>query len=223
MGRKIIKDAIHVEDNGDVTVNLKGVNKKVVINPKKIRRAPSEGDDDAKVIELAVKQHRLDLILSLKANKSNVWGKGRLENYAGSGTVLDPLYDGRGKELVFLLSGKNEEISLQEQIGKCNDDSELVRTGNKFMLEKLQKYPQRYAAFVSFTSDKALDPIMKSKEREFLAQDLVAGHAYSIKSVDDKYVYLLNPWDPSKPLKLDKEMFLQIDPLRMDIDITNLE
>lgn len=48
--------------------------------------------------------------------------------------------------------------------------------------------------------------------------DFVTGHAYAVIKADDKYVYLVNPWDSKETLKIEHE---QLEKLRPNVGVCN--
>lgn len=200
-GIKTIKDSVSQDDDGNVTVMLKGVNESYTFSPKEINKSKiklSSGDDDARVIELAVQNHRMKTLASgdYVANK-NLPNQG-LDKRIGD-DAANPLSGGRPDELFYLLTGKkmNYYIPKIDVMSKEVDKKELIALNmdddlNNGLALKADE-PDRYAASVSFKQTK---------------NSMIEDHIYAIKSVNDSFVVLVNPQDTSKEIKIHYNDFL---------------
>lgn len=94
-------------------------------------------------------------------------------------STTNPLDHGTGIETGFLLTGK---------------ESLIVDDGKKEeFLEKLRKNPKAFANVVDFKNNK---------------KNIIKAHAYTITSVDNKNVTLINPWDTKNKVKISKKDFI---------------
>lgn len=164
----------------------------------------SKGDDDVLVMELAFEKYREEVIATNKANKGKTDPNARHGFYAGEyiggGTEDEPLNGGKGLDAMFLLTGRKSQLyskpvakgekSINEVSGKIRPEQLNSR------LDQIQQNPDKYAVTAGF--------LMKNKEGK-----ITGGHAFSIKSVDDKFVYLVNPWDSANVVKLTREQFME--------------
>ncbi len=178
-GKKLIKNSIKdFPKDRKVMVNLVGANQMIsvpyeVIEAAKQSKNYVKGDDDTLVIELAVEHYKKQLLNSGDFNKkiSNNIINGK--NVVGD--VNNPLAGGMAADMMFLLSGKVPQIISNT---KENDVQKI-----KAAVEKMQQNPDSYVATCNFKQKK---------------DGLFLNHAYAIKSVDDKYITIVNPHDTSK-------------------------
>jgi len=194
-GAKDIKNLISQDKkNGNVTVKLAGLNKTCTFTPKEIIDAEgrlSKGDDDARVIEMAMEKYRPT------SNETNVSGNAK---QSSSLKKKNPLSGGLGDEALFTLTGKrsnttwNNKVISKEKIpylpnrGMFTDNNKL----NK-ILDIKQKYPDRLAMTTGFLEGKGV---------------MLAGHEYSIEAVTKDYVIVINPWDTSTRIKIKRPDFV---------------
>lgn len=192
-GAAAIKDAVKKNFWGGVTVELKGINKKYSFSASDLKNAKnlSQGDDDVKAIELAIKEYRKDLIEEkMKTLSSDESGfaaiakkrKARSVN-TGSGTNEDPLKGGDSGEFIYLMTGK-----------KANS---IKNYGTKPSFKNISEIadPKSSPMTISFKKD--------------LDDNLVSGHAYAVLDTNDKVTTLVNPWDNSKVLKVPNSVILE--------------
>lgn len=209
-GRKIIKDSITTDDKGNVTVELKGVGKKYTFSQSELLKAyknGAKGDYDVKAIELAVKEYREEL---LKENKNNPDKNTHISNAVGEGTKEDPLNVGCLNEGIYILTGKkdnyyydyNYQIEPSTYVRKfyeypkdINDKTKDLKDIDSF-LNEVSKNQQNYAMTCNLKNEQ------ENKE-------LFSGHVYSVKSITDDTVILINPYNSAKEIKLTKEEFLK--------------
>jgi len=191
-GAEIIKNSISQNKNGRVTVKLPGYNESYTFKSKQIIKAEdrlSSGDDDARVIEMAVEQHRLKLVKSgyniLEENKND---------------LIDPdspLDIGNAGEIFTALTGRNYDLlSEVEPIESSTTDWAdhfSSKKNNEKYLSLIQKNPDKYATSISFLKERG---------------PMLYAHAYSIKSVDNYSVNIVNPLNTSKEVKILKPDFL---------------
>ena len=178
-GKKLIKNSIKdFPKDRQVMVNLVGVNQMIsvpyeVIEAAKQSKNYVKGDDDILVIELAVEHYKKQLLNSGNFNKkisnNNINGKNVV------GDINDPLAGGMAADMMFLVSGKVPKIISNT---KENDVQKI-----KAAVEKMPQNPDSYAATGNFKRKK---------------DGLFIDHAYAIKSVNDKYITIVNPHDTSK-------------------------
>lgn len=204
-GAKIIQDSISQDENtGNVTVKLNGVKESYTFTPKEILDAKnhlSKGDDDAVVVEMAVEKHRQKVIAKGTFDRDYEVFNENLDNRAGDGTKDFPINGGSGNELFFLLSGKKSKYYLsnsQNLIPKLSDSGLKQRIEFSLMdnikdiLSLFQNGQDQFAGTVSF----------KSKNGYMRPE-----HTYSIKSVDDAYVTLIDPNNTKENIQISRKDF----------------
>lgn len=194
-GIKAISDSISQDDDGNITVTLKGVNESYTFAPRELNSAKSKlssGDDDTIAIELAVQQHRMKVLSSGDYDADKNLPNQNLDKRIGN-DAANPLNGGRPDELFYLLTGKkmNYYIPKIGVMSKEVDKKELIALNmdddlNNGLALKADE-PDRYAVAVSFKETKGL---------------MVEDHIYAIKSASESFVVLVNPWDTTKEIKI---------------------
>jgi len=142
-GAEIIKNSISQTKNGNVTVKLKGVNETYTFTPAQIKESEgrlSTGDDDVRVIEMAMEQHRLNIF-----KRGFYVGIGDINGERAG--VQNPLESGCPSEAIFLLTGKDSEYYSSSG---CFFADALIS------LSKIRKNPDKYAGTTSFKEEKDL-------------------------------------------------------------------
>lgn len=189
IGEIYIKNAIKQNDDGSVTVSLKGVNKEYTYSAREIMENKysdgskrfSSGDTDMNLIEKAIGDYRKELIASGDYTKNSR----DLSRTAGNeATVDDPLKGGQIDEAIYYLTGKTSEFVYRKP-NKVSD-----------MLETYGKSSNKYVMNCSFI------------EKDSSIGSITTSHAYSITGVDEENVYVVNPWDSSETITYPKDKFL---------------
>lgn len=180
-GREILdKSVTFDEKTGNTTVTLKGANESFVITKEELsgNNHLASGNGDVRAIEIAMERY-------MKTNPQN---------------FRDNL-DGNFSHVAYnLLTGEGGKNLLQNSYGRIFDS-----LGDK-TIEKF-KNPNTVAVVASSSS-----LLVGAKNRKIIDGDgnkleLRGDHAYSVQSADDEFVYLTNPWDTSKTIKLSHEDF----------------
>lgn len=120
--------------------------------------------------------------LATEKYRAKLAKKGEFVPYVRDKEKIDPKSPtnlGTGGETYMLLTGDK---------GGCVN-KEMRET----FLNMMQKNPKSFAAIAHF------------KEKK---DGVITHHGYSIKSVDDEYVTIINPWDSKKEIKIKKKDFL---------------
>lgn len=193
-GKKLIKDAITKNDDGTYTVELKGVERKYTYSADQVAAHDyanqylhlSKGDSDMHLIEMAIMDFRKETVPEYPVSLLD-----EIEEM-GYPTQRDPLNGGFINEAFEYLIERGPNIA------------HVVNTeGNEedfFTIMNAKEVAQNvFAATASFKED----------DEEFKDGTIIDGHAYSIKKIDPKFVYLVNPWDSSKVIKYPREKFEQ--------------
>ena len=183
IAKQILEDQISVDKNGNVTIDLKFVGKKYTFTKDEIekRNDLSEGDMDVRAIEMAVEKYFEEESLTFDIRSFFV------EENALYGNSLNRAFE--------ILLGKSGGI--------------INRTTYKFVTDGLIESIKQgeCLALVSAAS-------LINDESDFTVKDekgsnykLYCNHAYTVKSADDEFVYIINPWDTSTTLMVPKEQF----------------
>lgn len=198
-GRELINEAIKKDENGNVTITLKGAdNKQIQVSPEEIEQAKesglySNGDDNMIALEIAINKYkeeikpRTDLEKEINGLAIN-WGEG---------------YD-----LFHLLTGKNVLRSGALEVGYRHPEHVQKGLDVASALDTMRDNPNEVAMVVSFMSKG--DPFSK-----FVVDgvELSPKHAYSVAGVekgDDgkEYVVLVNPSNSGEQIRITRESFL---------------
>lgn len=207
-GREILNKAVTHNDDGSVTVKLVGGGKEYTFSAEEIalnkyengEKEYSSGDTDMNIIEMAFAKYRKE---NVQNKEASIYLFDRAHNKSIGTTESDPLNNGMTDEAVYLLTGTKAEYWLNPRVINLNGIGEKL-------LNKFQKNPEDYAMVCSFkgVDESITDGAIKNR------------HVYSIKSVDDENVYVVNPWDTTKTITYPKDKFMaNIN----DISLTDLE
>lgn len=229
-GARAIKDSIFQDQDGNVHVTFQGVNESYAFTPKEIidaRERLSTGDDDVRVIELAVEKHRKQLLdRGIKYEDHVEQFNRELGSRVGYGTNESPLKAGYASEIYFLLTSKDkfdyfEQAPIKREetlvhrinnflfgppqkpptpkpkennISMSNDN---IRTDLNSYLTLIQQNPGQYACSVTFQEDNRI-----------ATHPIYDHHAYTVTSVDNAYVTIVNPKNSSRELKVTRNDFI---------------
>lgn len=191
IGKKMLSDALTHNDDGSITVKLKGVNKEYTFSAAEIvsneyqtpNKKYSSGDTDMNLFEMAIGRYRQELIES-----GDYTPNGRnLDKTAGNeATPEDPLNGGQIDEAVYYITGvKASFVSLNTKDGNFKD-----------LLEKYGSDKEKYIATVSF----------QDKDPE-VSDSIIPKHAYCVTDMDEENVYLSNPHRSEAVVTYPKDKF----------------
>ncbi len=177
-GLEILNDSVEVLDDGSVKVKLRGPEVEYIITEEELYGTDeySTGDMDVRAIEIAFEKF---------LNEHEYKNFNTIENGAYFYLAFDVLTGAPDKNYW-------ETVDFSKwynHIGSNSDD--------KNFLEKVKD--DRYACTASIGTTKKLKKTTCNGEP---VTELPGGHAYSIIDADDKYVYIVNPWDTSKVIKM---------------------
>lgn len=196
-GQEILSKAVTHNDDGSVTVKLVGGGKEYRFSAEEIalnqyedgEKKYSSGDTDMNILEMAFARYRKE---NVQNKEASIYPFDRAHNKSIGTTETDPLNNGMTDEAVYLLTGTKAEYWLDPRIVN------LDKKGNN-LLSKFQNNPENYAAVCSFKAD----------DESITDGTIVDKHVYTIKSVDDDNVYVVNPWDTSKTITYPREQFMK--------------
>ena len=182
-GKKIIKSSVvNLKDSKKIVVNFKGVKQSITIPYEVIEAAKQsknyvKGDDETLAIEIAAEHYKKQLIEKNKANEK--MGPNIVNGKNVMGGKDNPLTGGYSSDIIYMLTGKAAK-TIYTGSEKLN---------NKIMdeIQKIRKTPNEHVMTCNFRQRK---------------NGLLVNHAYAVKSLDDKYVILINPHDTSKEEKI---------------------
>lgn len=201
-GRQILAQAIQHNDDGSVTVHLKGVGQSYTYSAEEIvtyqytdnTKRLSTGDVDMKLLEMAMTDYKLGI---LPENKTLLQKFPLLRN--SQATKDNPLNGGNVDEMMEYLTGENAGMAISVFSG--------------FQVHKKEKDPERYAMTAAFLySDKGFD-----------GGKIVPNHVYSISRVTKDTVYLVNPWDSSQEIAYPKTRFYTHVAVTSELDLKKVK
>ena len=193
-GQKIIKDAITKNSDGTYSIEFKGVDKKVKITQEELDAAKqsgkyAKGDDDVTLFELGFES----IINKIQKGEITVPG-----NHPGlsvkKGDKTAALAGGNLEDAIFLLTG-NDVKSEFKSSGASTDQFDKI-------LSSLKDNPGKYAAILGFSGGENGLTLKDVNGNEICTLEAGTSHAFSIKSVDEDGVTIVNPWDSSKEYKI---------------------
>lgn len=198
-GRAALKDCISADEQGNVTVNLKGVGKTYTVTAEEINQAidsenSAHGDKDAVAIEIAFEKYIKEGIDNNTTNyNENSLNKKRM-TYDD-----DYLYGGRPKVAIETLTGKSVST-----ISRNSRDSNITIHDNTANLQKMSE--ETLKPYMDNPNNIIVISLDGADERR---QDLAHGLAF--KSYDNDFVYLedtyLNDDGSAKIVKIPKDEF----------------
>ncbi len=196
-GRQAIKDAMTFNEDGSVTINFKGVGVSYTITKEQIAAANrnkrySSGDDDVLVFEMAMEQLRNDI------------GAGKIQFDVNSPYYVGDTSTGRSgqssidggyvEQVWYLLTGKlASQTSNPDQI--------------KNYLSQFEQNPDSMTMSCSFKGGQGDRNGFTVTDANGNPVKLYYSHAYAVKSVDGDKVTIVNPWDSTQEIVLDKDTF----------------
>lgn len=198
-GRQAIKDAMTFNPDGSVTVNFKGVGVSYTITAEQIAAANknarySSGDDDVLVFEMAMEQLRNDIGAGkIKFDVNSPYYVGDTSTGRNGQSSID---GGYVEQVWYLLTGKlANQTSNPEQV--------------KQYLEQFEQNPDSMAMSCSFKGGQGDTNGFVVTDANGNPVKLYYSHAYAVKSVDGDKVTIVNPWDSTQEIVLDKNTFAQ--------------
>lgn len=203
IGAEIIKNSISLDkENGTVTVKLKGVNESYTFTLDEIYNKLSTGqlsnfigDDDVKVLEMAMEKHRKKSIEKFNQNRLlNLPTLLDPKNRIGDANLKAPLDAGASSEVFAMLTDNSVSEYFNNTALKIINPFHLFKSTKQY-LSYIQKNSQNVVATTYFKND--------------VNKEIVSYHEYSIKKVDNDHVELINPWDSEKIIKIKKEDFIK--------------
>ena len=198
-GRQAIKDAMTFNDDGSVTVNFKGLGVSYTVSAEQIAAANksakySYGDDDVLVFEMAIEQLRNDI------------GAGKIKFDVNSPYYVSDTSTGRSgqssidggfvEQVWYLLTGKLAQTT--------SNPSEVNR-----YLDKFEQNPDSTTMSCSFKGGQGDRNGFTVRDVNGNPVQLYYSHAYAVKSVDGDKVTIVNPWDSTQEIVLDRNTFAQ--------------
>lgn len=205
-GAEILKNAISEDSCGNVTVTLKGAQDKNG-NPVKINMSADElhssrynlsfGDDDVLAIERAVDKYRRQQLLEI-LNDSAISNEDK-EKY------LNNLDDGANPVFAMQLLTGYDTIT-EDPFIKTFEDGSIEAVDKKDMRKQIEKAKLSFGdvksnpttlCFLSYLNNE--NPVDSFKLGK---HEIFNNHAYTVADVKGDYIYLKNPHDTSKTIKL---------------------
>ena len=198
-GKALLKECINADSAGNVTVNLKGLDKSYKISADEINKAIEEGtsaagDKDVAAVELAFQKYIQEEVVDKNQYSSNY----NSLNHRSGTQKSEYLYGGRPKVAIEALTGKKVSTISRTQ----NED--IIVRDDTIVLGKMD--------------EESLKPLMDNKNNIIIVSikdgDMLRkgqSHGVYFKGYDDEFVYLedtyLNPDGSDKIIKMKKEDF----------------
>lgn len=186
-GLQILNDSLKVDDKGNVTVHLKGVNKTYTISREEIENARelSTGDADVRALEIAVNRYLREDYKEKNGERASFDG-----NHAN---MAYRILTGKGEHF-FPIGSRGDTLVNPEYYGDGMDE-DLLDSFNK----------KDRIVCVSSGSGTNMNISCAGNNQNVT---LYSGHAYTVSRTDSKYVYLINPWDTSVEIPIERKDFL---------------
>jgi len=181
-GREIMNQSIKVNPNGSVTVHLQGVNKTYTFSKEELEGSKelSTGDMDVRALEKAVERYMME-----EKHDDTVGGRARdaYEIILGKSKLDLGIIDYKWDKIVGISDSYRKKIQDPNTI--CNAS----------IHEKCL-----------YVNSDGLRVAYKTKD----GIELYANHAYSVVRADDKFVYIVNPWNSGNEIKMTFEEFKKV-------------
>lgn len=186
-GLKILNESLKLNSDGSISVHLKGVDRTYRISKKELLGAIefSAGDGDIRAIEIAVNRYLREEYKNNDGESASSDGNFEMRAYE--------ILTGKGGHF-FPLDSEVDEFFNPEWYGKEPISDELIDTFND----------EDQVTCVSSHGEKKIIEVNTLSNGKGI---LTTGHAYTVTHADDKNVYIVNPWDSSAELIVDKKTF----------------
>lgn len=191
-GQEIIKNSLEYQEDSAI-VHLQGAGDYTITN-EELKAAKKDGryakgDDDMVIMELAISK-----VLDRIQDKEISFDLYSFSTIANSNQGELSTYGGHIENALYLITGKESE--------KISDKDEMSK-----VLDELEDNYSNMAIGASIGLREAdtveVETINGNKV------DLSSRHAYSIKSVSSDTISVVNPWDSSQTIELDKKTFIE--------------
>ncbi len=196
-GRKLLQNAIQINDDGTYTVKFDGADWAINITDTDLRAARnsgqySNGDDDVLLMEVAMQNYLTQVRDGqVQINSADI-------NATAAEGGINPLNSGRSTNLTELLTGKTNW-----SIGTGSNIDELFN--------QIQNNRENTFATLSFKAggNGALNTLNAGTVVTGASAD--SGHLWSIKSVSGNNITLVNPWDSEQEIVTTKDELAKSD------------
>jgi len=198
-GKEYIKQAIKINEDGTYSVALKGVNKTYNLTNKDLEdnfTSVSRGDNDVKLIEIAVKKYNRELIETKQESKTGA----DYTRFVGNSTKRSPLKGGgTANQAIFLLTGKESKVYTSPKYmyeSGIKKGIYIQKTDVDKYLDDMMNGKSQYATLAAF----------KKKNKKL---GMYTSHAYAIKRVEKDCVIITNPWNSSAEISVPRKEFME--------------
>ena len=185
-GRKLLQDAVQINDDGTYTVKFNGADWAINITDADLRAARnsgqySSGDDDVLLMEVAMQNYLTQVRNGqVQSDSANI-------NATASEGGANPLNSGRATDLPYLLTGKTDfSVGNNTQVDE--------------FFNKIENGNSTAYATVSFGAGANSSMNTLNAGAVVTGADAYTGHLWSIKSVSGDNVTLINPWNSSQEI-----------------------
>lgn len=177
-GRKMLDELITVNDDENVTVQLKGIDKKYSISKEELKGAKelAQGDFDVRALEIAVYRY-----IHEKVDHKNVIKRIRdIDNDSSIIPISNDFYNGMNFLCTSYCILFGNEWCADEKPNK--ETIEKIKSGN-------------YSTIVLSNNQYNMEGFSKH-------------HVYAVTGADDNFVFLSNPYNPNEIQKMTHDDFL---------------
>ncbi len=193
-GREYLETLVETNVSGDsVIVKLPGVKKKYEITWQEIKANAHlvNGDGDVRALEIAIDKYI----------KEQAYDKKFTSRVDINGNTSNFIYD--------LLIGTNNIDNKTNDYVSVDVDMKQFDTEQDFQNFDVERFNDPNSFYSMSFSGKTADPLSLEKaavvEETGEKVNLHTQHAYAVLKLDEKYVYLINPWNSEEILKVETE------------------
>ena len=217
-GEKLLNNAVKIDQNGDFSINFKGVDTSVKVTKEEMfdeknNGKYAKGDDDVILFEIAYRKI-MNKIRSGQTEAPDFIKQAAIEGETSiSGGIM--------KDAVYLLTGDISKHQYNCEHLAYKDDflssilrkipglTYLFKSNMDYVYDLLEKNPENYCATISFwNGDDDLVPSSPIVAKDINGENVVltnSSHSWSIKEVQGNNVVLVNPWDTSVEVTFEKD------------------
>ncbi len=210
-GKQIIKDSITNNGDGTYTVRFKGISEicecevlDTALESADALGIYSKGDKDVLLVELGVET----LLDAIKKGEVTLPDDAPELLYNKEGNPLDGGYPAN---MVYLLTGKNMEYkNILDKDSKLLKEEELENFYNNDLesfYTRFEQNPDNSCGCLHILGNKNNDVVVKDiYGNDTKLTKAGNNHSFSVKSVDENTVTLVNPWDSSEEVTIEKSV-----------------
>lgn len=223
-GRDAIKNAVSVDDAGNVTVKFAAIGQEYTITPNELNNNRfSSGDPDVRAIELAYEKLMQDVNNGtlVRDNSAPYYIFGTDETNYNSSHRAELSTGTYPSSVYYMLTGiKCSQYPYQTDAARFDSLDRMEQDGSVGM--SVAYLPQRTSANVNMSAQNNQHKVKDAFGNDV---DVYEFHHYAVKESDtlpngERIITIVNPWNSSEEIVLNQDTFLDCFNTTFDIDYT---